>query len=285
MPSCPIAKEGLVQYFQDQDTDAPLLPVVHCLGVSQMDEINHKTRLLFKKYASAVAYIEVETPSGERSIGSAFHVGEGVFITARHVVDQNRILNVGTTTTWYPPDPKGLITFNGIAGKFTSILPGEGRLSAGPYFHPDSTIDVAAIVVEGLEPPTVPLGSHLDDWINDDEFILATVVVMGYPPIPFSKEPLLVTARGEINAVVDKYVGRHPHFVISTMPRGGFSGGLCIIEWDFALGVVTESLVRDNKTEELGFMAVLSVEPIWVCLEHHKLIPTEQKEGWDGAWD
>src|SRR6185503_18471577 len=42
---------------------------------------------LFRKYAPAMAYVVVEKPNGDESIGSAFHVGEGVFVTARHVVD------------------------------------------------------------------------------------------------------------------------------------------------------------------------------------------------------
>lgn len=69
------------------------------------------------------------------------------------------------------------------------------------------------------------------------------------------------------------------------MARGGFSGGVCLVEWDFALGVVTESLIRDGGPTELGYTAVLSVEPIFACLSHHKILPTEQKEGWDGLWD
>lgn len=142
---------------------------------------------------------------------------------------------------------------------------------------------MAALIVNSLDPPAVPLGSHLDDLINDDAFILATVVVMGYPPIPFTDKPLLVAARAEINAVVDKYSGGHPHFVVSAMARGGFSGGLCLVEWDFALGVITESLVRDNNPCELGYMAVLTVEPIYACLEHHNILPNEQKLWFDGS--
>ena len=240
---------------------------------------------LYKQYASAVAYVVVKKPDSEQTIGSAFHVGNGVFITARHVVSGNEILSIGTTVSRYVPASNGLVSIHGESGTFRFIPEGEGTIRSGPHFHPDASIDVAALVVDGLEPPTVPLGSHLDDWINDDDFVLAPVVVMGYPPIPFSKKPVLVAARAEVNAVVDKYTGGHPHFVVSAMARGGFSGGLCITEWDFALGVITESLLYDNKPTELGYLTVLTVEPIFVCLQHHGLVPKEQKEGWDGFWD
>lgn len=240
---------------------------------------------LYERYSSAVAYVVVKTQTGDESIGSAFHVGDGVFVTARHVVDGNEMLHIGTTTSILVDDPNGPVTIHDKPGKFREILPGEGIIRSGPHFHPDDSIDVAAITVDGLEPPIIPLGSHLDDWMNDDAFMLAQVLIMGYPPIPFSNRPQLVAARAEINAVVDKYTGGHPHFVVSAMPRGGFSGGPCIVEWDFALGLVTESLIAGDHPTELGFMAVLTVESIFVCLQHHKLVPAEQKEGWDGLWD
>jgi len=34
-------------------------------------------RKLMQKYASALAYIEIEDRGGEKGIGSCFHVGEG----------------------------------------------------------------------------------------------------------------------------------------------------------------------------------------------------------------
>lgn len=242
-------------------------------------------RQLFERYAPAVAYISVELPNGDQSIGSAFHVGEGVFVTARHVVDGNKILEVANTIQRYVPDASGNTTIHGVEGRFRTIFPASGRVVRGPLFHPDDSVDVAALVVEGLECPVIPLGSHLDDWINDEAFSLAQVVVMGYPPIPFSREPTLIATRAEVNAIIDKYTGGHPHFIVSSMARGGFSGGPCLIEWDFSLGLVTESLVEAEGSVESGYMAVISIEPVYVCLTHHGILPAEQAEGWDGFWN
>jgi hypothetical protein len=36
---------------------------------------------------------------------------------------------------------------------------------------------------------------------------------------------------------------------------------------------------------ELGFMAVLSIEPIYECLASSRLLPQCQKEGWDDFWN
>lgn len=242
-------------------------------------------RQLFESYAPAVAYVSVELPNGDQSIGSAFHVGNGVFITARHVVDGCKILEVANTIKRYVPDESGNTTVHGVEGRFRVVHPSKGRVVREPLFHPDDSVDVAVLVVEELDCPAIPLGSHLDDWINDDAFSLAQVVVMGYPPVPFSKKPTLIASRAEVNAIIDKYTGGHPHFIISAMARGGFSGGPCLIESDFALGVVTESLVESDASVESGYMAVVTIEPVYVCLSHHGILPAQQAEGWDGFWD
>ena len=53
-------------------------------------------RTLYEKYAEAVACVIVIMPDGTESVGSAFHIGEGTFITARHVVEGNRVISIGT---------------------------------------------------------------------------------------------------------------------------------------------------------------------------------------------
>lgn len=58
-----------------------------------------------------------------------------------------------------------------------------------------------------------------------------------------------------------------------------------MIEWEFALGVVTESLVEADASVESGYMAVISIEPVYFCLSHHGILPAQQAEGWDGFWD
>lgn len=241
-------------------------------------------RDLYARYAPAMAFIAVETPEGEERIGSAFHVGEGVFVTARHVTDGNRILTLATTEGRYVTDPHGQIIIGGKPGTYSFTDAGNRAVVAGPYYHPDPSVDVGALVTTGPELPVLPLGGHLDDWINDSDWILSQVLIMGYPPIPFSGSPLLVAASAEVNTIVDKYSGRHPHFVISAMARGGFSGGVCLMS-DFVLGVITESLTSNGQVPELGFMAALTIEPIYECLAHHRILPEIQKELWDGLWD
>jgi V8-like Glu-specific endopeptidase len=56
-----------------------------------------RARDLYYKYAAAVAYVAVRTPAGDESIGTAFHIGSNIWITARHVVEDNEILDIATT--------------------------------------------------------------------------------------------------------------------------------------------------------------------------------------------
>lgn len=60
---------------------------------------------------------------------------------------------------------------------------GKGRVVEGPFFRPDTNIDVAAIVVEGIDAPAIPLGQHLDGWLGH-HMTLAEVVVFGYHEYP-----------------------------------------------------------------------------------------------------
>ena len=254
-----------------------------------------------QKYASALAYIEIEKKDGTKGIGSCFHVGDGVFVTARHVVEDNTISKVELTepvavlTKEFFTDisderakeyEKTLGELRGATPKFKHFQP-TLTVADGPFYHPEPMVDVAVFRVPSVHPETavVPLGSHLDDWIDRFDWQLSEAIVLGYPPIPLTLEPHLVATRAEVNAVVDLHSTRHVHFILSATPRGGFSGGLVLSEYDFALGVVTQSLVRDYRQEESGFFAVLSIEPIYQCLSHHKLLPLVQKEGWDDFWN
>jgi Trypsin-like peptidase domain len=238
-----------------------------------------KARRLFLRYSPSVAYIVVEDARSTRTIGSAFHVGEGVFVTARHVVERKEIKEIGLSF--------GLISIaDGLGGgpydaemeQLLKMHCGSKILSlaSGPFFHPDPNVDVAAVVCEGLHPntPPVPMGTHLDDWIGVRDFVLSEAIIMGYPPIPLTRENHLVCAKAEVNAVIDLAIMPHVHFVLSAMPRGGFSGGVAISEYGFLLGVITQSLVRNDES---GFFTVVSVEDNIFLFGRAQHLPKDQE--------
>ena len=160
-------------------------------------------------------------------------------MTARHVVEDHVIEAVAGTYS------SRNVTIKNI------FYPSSSKIDLAVLetdFSLDHYLEKTTIIEDGKPKEKVdriPLGSHLDDWIGD-EFVLSRVVAFGYPKIPLSKEYVLVAVQGEIDAVIDKYSCPHPYFVISSIARGDFSGGPVISEYDFLLGVLTESLA-DGK--------------------------------------
>jgi hypothetical protein len=249
-------------------------------------------RAMFEEYASAMVYLEVKNEDGDRKIGSGFHVGEGVFVTARHVVDKCEVLEVGMTEHTYVPIENAdtattFISKDGVNQPVHEVRNGILTLKRGPFLHQDSGVDVAVFQVEQIDPltPVVRLGSHLDDWLGESDFVLTEAVILGYPPIPKTMRPTLVGTRAEVSTIVDRYDAPHVHFVLSAMARGGFSGGIVLSEYGYALGVVTNSLGSDMKPAELGYMTAVGVEPIYACLAQHRMLPDCQAEGWDDFWN
>ena len=216
--------------------------------------------------------IETEDEHGNIGIGTGFHVGEGVFLTAAHVVRNRTITDIGR-------DDGATIAAQDETR--TSL-----KLVNGPYFHADEHIDVACFRAEPGLNVEISLGGHFDDWLPGHGFALHRTLIMGYPPIPLSNRPCLFAQSGEVNALIDKYDGtRHPLFIISTMARGGFSGAPVLLAYNedkgadgtAALGMVTETLCVNNSAIESGYLAVLTVEPLYVCLEQATLLPKIQR--------
>jgi hypothetical protein len=158
------------------------------------------------------------------------------------------------------------------------IEPRAFTLTEGPFYPKDDNVDVAVFRVDldGNNLPKVPLGSHFDHEIGDNDFILSKAIVVGYPPIPFTTTPNQVVVGAEVNATIDVRHSPHVHFVVSAMARGGFSGGLVLSETGSALGIVTESLSTNEASPETGFMSVLSVEPIINIITEHFPFDTAQ---------
>jgi Trypsin-like peptidase domain len=216
----------------------------------------------YAEFRDAVVPVITVDRDGDEHIATAFHVGDGVFVTAKHVVADMQSCSIE------------------VRGS-----DGDRRIAIEAFGHSKETADVAGFRVRDMAYlPAVPLGSHLDDWINDPAFVLNEVLILGYPPIPLSKHNVLIAARGQVNAVIDLYSADHVHFVVSGMARGGLSGGVVLSEWGFALGVITASLVHNGEPEQLGFLTVLSVEPILQCLGEHRLLPRADAEMWDGLF-
>lgn len=226
---------------------------------------------LFQSYKISMVRITVRTELGDLINGSAFHIGDGWLATAAHVVNSGEIEEIISEYCNQELEIERII-FHSDDKVDLAIL--KTNLDLNHYLTKTTIVGPP----EGfVQTDHIEIGGHLDDWIGD-ELVLSKVLLMGYPPIPFSNGPVLLASEGEVNAVVDKYNGPHPHFVISNMGRGGYSGGPVISEYGFLLGVLTESLVVNNQSEELGYSSAISVEPLLVLLQENGVYPGKNKE-------
>jgi Trypsin-like peptidase domain len=219
-------------------------------------------------FAAGVAYVSVTDTKGEPGIGTCFHIGEDIFITARHVVEGHTISKIATT-----------IVSPSI--EWGSYLPREAKRVEGPFFHPNPKYDLAALRLTGFSAPQIPFHTVLEDQFNTD-LLLRPVVVMGYPKIPGSKSPVLVCARAEVNASFENYIDNQRVYLVSCLARGGFSGGPALTPPYHCLGVVTSAVLNAPLPPELGFMVVVGPLPILELLHHHGIMPRYLKEQiWD----
>jgi hypothetical protein len=245
----------------------------------ELDNFRHWARTQFSTYRGCIAYIESKDDKGDLSIGTCFHVGEGVFVTARHVFEGRKEFRVD-----FDDDYVGFSLIQDTSRQ-TKERPGDISIVQGPFFHSDPKIDVACFRVDFIPENWIKLGGHLEYMLSQYELLLHRTLVIGHPRVPFTNRAVLVASLGEINALVTLYDGsRCPHFLVSTLARGGFSGAPVLVAYDelneksgtALLGLVTKALVHEGKEAESGYMAVLSVDPIYECLKANRMHPSAQ---------
>ena len=227
-------------------------------------------REAFQRYKVCVVRITVELPNGTLSTGSGFHIGKGYLVTARHVVEGNIIQEVVGEGFYQSAKVKRII-YPENSRIDLAIL--ESDFSLEFYMTKTKLCGASWEKTDVIE-----VGGHLDDWIGD-EFVLSKALLMGFPRVPLSRFPVVVAVAAEVNAVVDRYDVPYPYFVISSVSRGGFSGGPVISEWGFLLGVLVHSLYEGDQRSELGFAAAISVEPLLNLIYESKIDCGENSTG------
>lgn len=233
---------------------------------------------LFQSYKPALVRVAVQTATGDLSTGTAFHIGDGWLVTAAHVLKDRNVQEVVSEQYAMPLNIESVI-FHSNDRIDLALM--KSDLDLSHYLHKTTSHGAP----EGfIRTDHIEIGGHLDDWLGD-ELVLSKVLLMGYPPIPFSQHAVLLASEGEVNAVVDKYNGPHPHFIISCPARGGFSGGPVLSEYGFLLGVLTESLVTNDKAAETGYSSAISVEPLLAMLHDNGIYPGNNRKTVEALFD
>lgn len=206
----------------------------------------------YVRAAGAVAFVAIIDEKGDEGIGSAFHIGDGIFVTARHVVEGVAVKEIATTKSGHLREE----------AEDKIVPPRRLEIIDGPYFGPDG-LDLAVFKVNlgGTSLPSIAVSDHTDYSLGENDLILSDILVVGYPPIPFTTIPYQVVTLGQINAVVRVRHSPVLHFIASAMARGGFSGGVALDQSGVALALVTESLGHGDTPVETGYMSLLSIEP------------------------
>lgn len=222
----------------------------------------------YGKAAGAVAFVAVSDPeTGGESIGTAFHIGNGIFVTARHVVEGKTISEIATTK-----HSRNLIgSYVPREDKLSFSMPRRLTLIDGPKYPVDKSVDLAffKVDVSGTELPHLVMASLDEHYIDDNTCLLERVLIIGYPPIPLTTMPVQLAAAAEVNAVTNLRVSKHTHFIVSAMARGGYSGGPVLDRFGRVIGVVTDSLIKDFNAVETGYMAVLNISSVIEELRNH----------------
>ncbi len=237
---------------------------------------NQITQLLqryYTEYKFSIVRITVRNQNGDLCNGTGFHIGEGYIVTARHVVEFNKI--------------------HEIIGHFQSR---SHELTGDIILPEDKKMDLALLKTnfnlneymskEFKLPPmtptcikkhdSIPLSWYLSDMIGRDVELMK-VLVFGFPRVSLSAKTDLVGITGEINAFIERYDDIYPYFIISVPPKGGYSGGPVISESGHVIGVITESLFKDNENQESGFLTVILVDVLLNFMREKNLNP----EGYD----
>jgi V8-like Glu-specific endopeptidase len=222
-------------------------------------------RRLYQLYKPCVACVVVKDQHGDLHRGAAFHIGNGFLVTARHVVQSMEIAEVVPHN--YARTPVTVKRIHTPPGEHIDLAILETDFSLEHYM-------TKVQILEGDLPREkvdfVPIGGHLDDWL-DDGLILSKAILIGYPIIPRVPSLEAVVVETEVNAIVSRYDEPYAHFIISAVPRGGFSGSPVLSEFGFLLGVMTDSLYGNDQPHELGFASAVSVEPLLELIHEEKI--------------
>lgn len=107
------------------------------MPLDRLDAFRNWAKVKFAESRPCIAYLESTDDDGDIGVGTCFHVGEGVFVTARHVLQGRHDVRVGFD------DDSAVHAMGRAAEKRASVILEDLLIVDGPHFHVDSRVDVA----------------------------------------------------------------------------------------------------------------------------------------------
>lgn len=191
-------------------------PLNHCYySLIELTEIQRKNNFwlgkilgeefLMEKYKSFIIRFEGEYESGEAGTGSGILINNNTILTCKHV----------------------LIDLT----KYRCFLKDDELIIKEHKVH--NTHDIGIVKLNNdIDLKQIPYFGN--------PYILDNILTMGYPPLRGMREAVLITQKGEINAI-SKDWQKCDCITISSTVRPGNSGGPVISSNGYIVGIVTQS--------------------------------------------
>lgn len=168
--------------------------------------------------------------------GTGFLV-DGRVVTAQHVVDE-------------------------VKGTLRVAFDDKDVEIGAPFRAKDASLDLAMIpLLRSADVPPFQLSEVIPDLLEE-------VVILGHPPVARTREAVMLANRGEVSALAMLYEGTQV-ILVSSLLRGGYSGGPVLDRRGRVVGFVTKNLIKqrgagdEDVNEALGVAAVIPAS--WIA--------------------
>src|SRR6266568_5669297 len=141
---------------------------------------------LYLKYKPCIVRITVFTNAGDLHTGTGFHIGDGLIVTARHVMRE--IVKKPSISG------EDEIEVDRRIESISREIDEQVLTVEKVYYHSDNRVDLAVLEtnfeahafpeksntvgVPKMKSAAIPIGAQVDGWISD-QFVLCKVLVMG----------------------------------------------------------------------------------------------------------
>lgn len=206
----------MVHYYWEKNKIKSLIN----LGI--VDNILLGPSYVARKYHKSVPPVYVKQKGCE-------YIGTGFIASSMENIDRRFIV-----TAKHNINPDEGIEFLGLGDSAEKIIKPCDRTW---ILHPKLDLALLEVECDNTITPIFPLG---------DLAVLMRTITLGYPRIATTDAPYLLAHGGELNALVNTYLGED-RLIISNVVAPGNSGGPVLGETGLCLGVVVNSLESHHE--------------------------------------